>query len=202
MGQNLSYQVVERKIRYPRLELKTGILTAVIPEGESVLELIEKHRSWIVKKKKFIKEAKREVKKDHLVIRKDLDFQSLIEKIVRDYANILKVRPKRIYFRLMTTKWASCSSKGNLSFNWLMKYLPEKEIKYIVFHEMCHLKIKRHNGKFWLIVARQFPKFKKHEKNLFGWWFVINKEKLNRGRFSWGGRFSNSHGISKNPKNY
>jgi len=180
MGQSLSYQVIERKIKYPRLELKTGILTAIIPKGESVLELIEKHRSWILKKKKFIEEAKRGTKGIGLVQRNDLDFKNLIRGLTQNYAKILKTKPKKIYFRKMTTKWASCSSKRNLSFNWLMKYLPQKEIKYVVFHEMCHLRVKRHNNKFWLILASKFPNYQRHEKSLFSWWLVINKRKLNK----------------------
>jgi len=176
MGQNFSYQVIERRIKYPRLELKTGILTAIIPKGESVLELIEKHRSWILKKKKFIEEAKRGTKGIGLVQREDLDFKNLIGELIQNYVTILKTKPKKIYFRKMTTKWASCSNKKNLNFNWLLRYLPEKEIRYIVFHEMCHLKIKKHNSKFWLLVASQFPNYKKQEKDLFSWWFVVNKK--------------------------
>jgi len=177
MGQNLSYQVIERKIRYPRLELKTGILTAIIPEGESVLELIEKHRDWILKKKKFIEQVKRGIRKDRIFKRDDLDFKNLIKKLIQNYTKILRTGPKKTFFRKMTTKWASCSSKKNLTFNWLMKYLPDEEIKYVVFHEMCHLRVKRHNNKFWVLVASQFPNYQKYEKNLFGWWFVINKKK-------------------------
>jgi hypothetical protein len=176
MGQDFSYQVIQRKIKYPRLEFKTDQLIAVIPEGESVLELIEKHKNWILRKKQFIEKVKCGIKKVNLIEREDSDLENLVEKLVKKYAAILKVRPRKIYFRRMKTKWASCSSKKNLRFNRLMKYLPEKEINYIIFHEMCHLRTKRHNRKFWMLVSHQFPNYQKQEKNLFGWWFLINQK--------------------------
>jgi len=38
----------------------------------------------------------------------------------------------------MKTKWASYSQKGNLTINALLKYLPERLVRYVVFHEMIH----------------------------------------------------------------
>lgn len=79
----------------------------------------------------------------------------------------------KIFFRTMKTKWASCSKKRNLTINKLMKYLPEKLLKYIVFHEIAHLKQKRHNDIFWEIISRKFNNYEDLEKELFIYWFKL-----------------------------
>jgi len=79
----------------------------------------------------------------------------------------------KIFFRMMKTKWASCSKKRNLTINKLMKYLPEKLLKYIVFHEIAHLKQKKHNDIFWEIISRKFNNYEDLEKELFIYWFKL-----------------------------
>ena len=82
---------------------------------------------------------------------------------------------KKIYFRKMKTKWASCSAKRNLTINTLMKYLPDYLIKYVIFHEIAHLKEKRHNDEFWKIVSKKFVNYQKLERDLFVYWFQVAK---------------------------
>jgi len=42
---NIEYTAVRRKVKYPRLEFKTGKLLLVLPENQrSHVEVIEKHR--------------------------------------------------------------------------------------------------------------------------------------------------------------
>lgn len=79
----------------------------------------------------------------------------------------MKVSVNKIYFRKMKTKWASCSSKKNLTINTLLRYLPKDLIEYVIYHEMAHLVEKRHNERFWKIISHRFPDYKKVEKELF-----------------------------------
>lgn len=79
----------------------------------------------------------------------------------------------KIFFRMMKTKCASCSAKRNLTINKLMKHLPEHLLKYIVFHEIAHLKQKRHNDIFWEIISRKFNNYEDLEKELFIYWFKL-----------------------------
>jgi len=79
----------------------------------------------------------------------------------------------KIYFRRMKTKWASCSLKGNLTVNTLMKYLPEELIRYVIFHETAHLIERRHNDRFWGIISQKFGNYEKMEQDLFSYWFLI-----------------------------
>ena len=45
---DVEYEVILRKVKYPRLEIKTGSLRVIVPEGyDGAGKLVEKHRKWI-----------------------------------------------------------------------------------------------------------------------------------------------------------
>ena len=54
----------------------------------------------------------------------------------------------------------SCSSRGNLGFNYRIVKLPPELVHYIVVHELCHLKEFNHSPKFWALVAEEVPNWK------------------------------------------
>lgn len=67
---------------------------------------------------------------------------------VLEWAKELDMTPKEIHIRKMTRKWASCSSKGRLTFSLdLMKEEFETRAKVIV-HELLHLKYPNHGKMF------------------------------------------------------
>ncbi len=76
-------------------------------------------------------------------LRRELDFK------VRLFASILGVKYRKVYIRFQRTKWASCSKKGNLSFNLMLMALPENLRDYIIIHELAHLREPRHTRRFW-----------------------------------------------------
>ena len=42
--------------------------------------------------------------------------------------------------RAQRTRWASCSARGRMSFNWRLLLAPERVLDYVVWHEVCHLR--------------------------------------------------------------
>jgi predicted metal-dependent hydrolase len=57
------------------------------------------------------------------------------------------------------TRWGSCSSKGNLNFNYKIALLPPELADYIIVHELCHLGEFNHSQKFWDLVGQQIPNY-------------------------------------------
>ncbi len=63
----------------------------------------------------------------------------------------------KVFIRDQRSRWGSCSSKGNLNFNYRIVFLPPELVDYIVVHELCHRIEFNHSVAFWDQVARTHP---------------------------------------------
>ena len=70
----------------------------------------------------------------------------------------------RITIREQKTRWGSCTSEGNLNFNWRLIFAPEKVLDYVVVHELAHRKEMNHSPAFYAVVASVMPEYKIYEK--------------------------------------
>lgn len=80
------------------------------------------------------------------------------------YASVMNVTYGRISIREQKTRWGSCSSKGNLNFNWRLIFAPEEVLDYIVVHELAHRREMNHSPAFYRIVGSVLPDYKKEQK--------------------------------------
>lgn len=62
--------------------------------------------------------------------------------------------------RSQRSRWASCSASGRMSFNWRLMMAPEPVLEYVVWHEVCHLRIRDHSPRFWALLARHRPTYR------------------------------------------
>ncbi|MCR5311864.1 MAG: M48 family metallopeptidase [Lachnospiraceae bacterium] len=72
----------------------------------------------------------------------------------------------RISLRFQKSRWGSCSAGGNLNFNCLLVLLPDNVRRYVVVHELCHLRELNHSRRFWAEVAKYQPTYKEDRKQL------------------------------------
>ncbi len=84
---------------------------------------------------------------------------------ILDYLPSLTARinqePGRVYVMDQRTKWGSCSSRKNLSFNWRLILAPDFVFQYLVTHEVVHLAVPDHSAKFWLTVQSLCPEMER-----------------------------------------
>lgn len=89
------------------------------------------------------------------------------------YARIMGVTYGRIAIREQKTRWGSCSSKGNLNFNWRLIFAPPEVLDYVVVHELAHRREMNHSKAFYNIVESVLPDYKKSRR-----WLRENGESL------------------------
>jgi len=70
------------------------------------------------------------------------------------------LRYEGLDIRAQRTRWASCSGRGRMSFNWRLLMAPEQVLDYVVWHEVCHLEILDHSPSFWALLARRWPSWR------------------------------------------
>ena len=80
------------------------------------------------------------------------------------YAKEMHVTFNRIAIKEQKTRWGSCTSEGNLNFNWRLIFAPEKVLDYVVVHELSHRKEMNHSPAFYAVVASVMPEYKACEK--------------------------------------
>ncbi|MEM3112540.1 MAG: M48 family metallopeptidase [Candidatus Anstonellales archaeon] len=175
------YSTLVRDVKYPRLEFKTGNLVLVVPKNYGDKdELVLRHKKWIQHKHDSISSAMKIVADKKLgEPRQKSDFEAIVKEKVDACCDALGTTVNKIYMRKMRTKWGSCSHQNNLTLNSLLAYLPEHLIEYVIFHEVAHTKEKKHADNFWKLVESKFDDHEKREMELFGYWFLIQKEMKN-----------------------
>lgn len=73
---------------------------------------------------------------------------------------------RRVAIKAHRSRWGSCSSLGNLNFNYRLIFLPEHLREYIIIHELCHLKELNHGPRFWALVAERYPEYQQAQQEL------------------------------------
>jgi predicted metal-dependent hydrolase len=80
--------------------------------------------------------------------RKRLQTADELKAAVGNWAAKIKARPKQIRIQRMPRKWASCSSKGRVTFNSELFRQSYGFQEFVIVHELLHLKIPNHGKLF------------------------------------------------------
>lgn len=132
--------IINRDRKRIMVKKQAGTLLVVSPTSESAVikDAIEK----------WYRERAREVITDKVTY-----FQRFIGKSVGE----IRIKEQK-------SRWGSCSSQGNLNFNWKIVMAPDEIIDYLVVHELCHRLHMNHSKEFWDSVGVIIPDYKKREK--------------------------------------
>jgi hypothetical protein len=83
-----------------------------------------------------------------------------IADIVDAESDRLGLFPERVSIRDQKTRWGSCSTSGTLSFNWRLVIGPAHALKYVVVHELVHIRHHDHSRRFWAALGEALPDWK------------------------------------------
>ncbi|MBN8866615.1 MAG: M48 family metallopeptidase [Solirubrobacterales bacterium] len=99
-----------------------------------------------------------------------------IEPLVESEGDRLGLRAKKVTVRNQRTRWGSCSTSGTLSFNWRLVLGRPEALRYVVVHELIHIRHHNHSRAFWNDLAAAFPEYRaeaawlrSNERHLLRW---------------------------------
>lgn len=77
---------------------------------------------------------------------------------------------KKMHVRGQRTCWGSHSSTGTLSLNYCLMFLEPAQLRYVMLHELCHARHMNHSRRFWALVRRFEPDYRRLDKTLNDCW--------------------------------
>jgi len=80
---------------------------------------------------------------------------------------------RSVKVRNYKSRWGSCSSNGKIYYNWKIIMAPIRIIKYVICHELAHLKVYNHSPKFWMLLRSMYPNLDDAKT-----WLIKNKNTL------------------------
>lgn len=86
----------------------------------------------------------------------------LLKKVAAD----MQVDYRVVSVRLQKTRWGSCSMRGNISLNAKLLLLPSEVVRYVLVHELAHLKHMNHSAAFWHYVEKFEPDYRERRGEL------------------------------------
>lgn len=91
-------------------------------------------------------------------------FQQTLEDYARTlldhYAHLLGYQRIPLRIALVKAKWGSCSADQKILLNQSLVHLPSALIRYVIVHEVAHLREKHHQKAFWDLVEQLLPDYR------------------------------------------
>ena len=82
------------------------------------------------------------------------EFLSAVKDVIRTTPH--EFWPRRIALRDTTSRWGSCSTTGTMSFSWRLAFAPVDVMRYVVMHELAHVRHMNHSPEFWMTVRELY----------------------------------------------
>lgn len=141
-GQARPLRVVAARLRHPTVRVADDVTVLAPPR------LLADHAAL----ERALREAlKREARSD-------------AARWVAEEAARLGLTPRRLTLRDPRSLWGSCSANGDISLSFRLVMAPPDVFRYVVVHELCHLRWRGHGVRFWSLVARRMPDYESARK--------------------------------------
>lgn len=96
-----------------------------------------------------------------------------LKPMLQTLSSEMGLRYKKVQVRTQRTRWGSCSSTGTISLNAALLFLDSALIRYLMIHELCHLKHLNHSPRYWALVGHYQPEYRRLDKKLGEAWVRV-----------------------------
>jgi predicted metal-dependent hydrolase len=94
----------------------------------------------------------------------------VFEPLLRALAVEMGVCFGKLQIRCQRTRWGSCSRQTTISLNVCLLFQRPEVLRYLMVHELAHLRQMNHSSHFWAEVARYEPDWKALDRELQQGW--------------------------------
>lgn len=176
--EHFTYELIRAKRRSMSLKVDLdGTITVRAPYRTPVQTadlFVEGHRDWIEVRlragARIMAERPSYTDRERAEGRKQA--AEVIKARCRYYAPVMGVSYGTVTIREQKTRWGSCSTKGNLNFNWKLVLMPPEILDYVVVHELTHRIQMNHSAAFWAEVGKILPDYRERRQ-----WLKVNGQK-------------------------
>jgi predicted metal-dependent hydrolase len=86
------------------------------------------------------------------------------------YAAHLDVAPPLVALSNARSQWGVCTEDGTIRLSWRLVHLEPALADYVVAHEVAHLVEMNHSKRFWSLLAKLYPDWRRarHQLELAG----------------------------------
>lgn len=92
---------------------------------------------------------------------------------LEDLAAETGLRFSRLSVRNQRTRWGSCSTAGAISLNCKLLFLPADLVRYVLVHELCHLREHNHTTRYWALLRQHEPEAATLHRRIGEAWSLI-----------------------------
>lgn len=160
----VEYEIIYSKIKNVYIQIKDEKVIIKAPQRISKKELnkiILNKKQWIENSLKLSK--KKQEKKD---LYTEEEFNRMVEDIANELIRETSLIPNKIRIRDINYAWGTCSKNKNITINFKLIKYSKNAIRYVILHELCHLKYMNHSKDFWNLVQKYMPDYKEIKSEL------------------------------------
>lgn len=125
-----------------------------VEPGDGPLVEVAYRSGFMIRYPRGMAEAKRDDMIEsalQLWLRKQL--RQDVADLVRRHGELDALVPKAVRIKYQKHLWGSCGQDRVVNLNWHLIFAPRTVLEYVVVHEICHLRHRTHNRRFWGLVA-------------------------------------------------
>lgn len=132
---------------------------------EEIEKCIQSREQWITEKYQKLlvdNEAQKSMKIPDYVTQQWVRTEGVrkFDERIHFWAERMQITYGKVTIKDQKTRWGSCSSLGNLNFNWRLLLMPEAVMDYVIVHELAHRREMNHSAAFWHIVENYMPDYR------------------------------------------
>ena len=167
----MKYNIIYSDRKTISLTVKNGEITVRAPKKipeTRIDDFIKSHARWLEKalERDKIRTQRHSAPTEDEVKRLKKAAKSYMIEKTEYFANIMSLKYGRIIITSAKTRFGSCSSKGNISYSYLLMLYPEAAREYVIVHELAHLKEMNHSRRFYKIIEGVLPDYKERRRML------------------------------------